>query len=359
MSPKYPVEKIEQLIIHMNNFNTDITEMKQICDKITEWKSRGLNINSAIQPLNDQIDSWEETMETLIGNFKQNILKLKELDDRIDQDESTQITDQESLTYTEKWSYLYPIYQKIFSNLENDIEQLTKVEDIIANYESLGIKLGDAQITIQEQNNNILTGITNSLTDLQLLINTIQEESKKILSEDEATNSAQQNENYLAVYSKLGFDANSFLLYFNMNTQINWDATIDGTNILKHVKKALFSTHSPIYDEEIGNAHYETGSTDLYQYFYYGFNKNEMIQGKILNESYGASYQDEHGYQRIINCLYDKSIDHVQELVNLFSSNNLTYNPGSQSSENLYIVYSIEEINDFSNIVFRGEDLGV
>ena len=96
-------------------------------------------------------------------------------------------------------------------------------------------------------------------------------------------------------------------------------------------------------------------STDLYQYFYYGLHKTNMIQGRILNETYGASYQDEHGYQRIINTFYDKTVNHVEELVNLFAQNGLTYNPGSQTSEKLYFVLSVDEISDFSQIQFRGE----
>ena len=34
---------------------------------------------------------------------------------------------------------------------------------------------------------------------------------------------AEDGNDHLAIYSKIGADAISFLLYFNMNTQINWD----------------------------------------------------------------------------------------------------------------------------------------
>ena len=46
----------------------------------------------------------------------------------------------------------------------------------------------------------------------------------------------------------------------------------------------------------------------------------------------------------------------MQSLVELFESKGLVYNPGSQSTEKLYIVYSVEEITDFSNLTFRGEN---
>jgi hypothetical protein len=78
-----------------------------------------------------------------------------------------------------------------------------------------------------------------------------------------------------------------------------------------------------------------------------------MIEARILNEGNGASYQDEHDYQRIINSFYDRSTNHVDKMKELFESNNLIYS-GGQSKEKLYVVFSVDKITDFSNIVFRG-----
>ena len=145
---EYPIDKIEQLVIYIENFNNDINEMKEVYNKLSEWVNRGLDINLGIDSLNKQIENWEKTMEILIENFKQNILKLKDLDDRIETDENTQIVENKNMTYIDKWTHFYPIYKQIFSNLEKDMENLTNVNDIISNYENLGIKLGDAKNTI-------------------------------------------------------------------------------------------------------------------------------------------------------------------------------------------------------------------
>ena len=291
-------------------------------------------------------------MNELIQNFKDNILILKEMDDRIDSNNNIEFNELNG-SYKEQWQYLYKIYYDIFHNLNSDINILNNVNDDISKYKELGIKLGNAKITINEQIKVIQDTIDNSLSILNQLVENIKDYSKKVFTEDELIENINDS---LAVYSKIGVDAMSFLLYFNTNIQINWDPVVDGKNILNHVKKALISNHSPIYNEAIGNSHYETKATKLYNWIYYGFDKNNMIKAKIINDTYGTSYQDEHGYQRIINTFYDRSTNHMQKLVELFESKGKVYNPGSQSTEKLYIVYSVEEITDFSNLIFRGEN---
>ena len=352
MSHNYPTKKIDELNSYVLNFVNDLAYMEDIVNKLDDWNQRGIVVGNSIEQLGKQIEEWKNAMNGLIEQFKNNILTLKDMDDRIDTNNNIDFNES-SGSYEERWQYLYTIYCNIFHNLNSDIAILNNVNNDIGKYQELGVKLGSVKTTIDDQINGIQTAIDNSLNELDQIVDSIKDYSKKILTDKEL---ADDRNNYLAIYSKIGVDAMSFLLYFNMNTQINWDPVVDGTNVLNHVKKALISSHSPIYDESKGNSHYETGSTKLYNWLYYGFDKDNMIKAKIVNDTYGTSYQDEHGYQRIISTFYDRSTDHVQKMVELFESNNMVYNPGSQSTEKLYIVYSVEEITDFSNLTFRGEN---
>ena len=347
----YPTDKIEKLNSYMLNFVNDLKYMENILEKLYDWEKREILLGNSIESLNNQIKEWKNNMNSLIEDFKNNIKTLKNVDDRIDSNISIDMTSSES-SYEEIWKFFYLEYSKLFTNLHSDINILNNVKNDLSSYENLGIQLGDAINVIDTQINNINKGIENSLKNLNIIIESIKNYSKKILTEDELI---EDRNNYLALYSSWGVDAQSFLLYFNANTQINWDPVQDGTNILNHVRRAKLTSQSPIYNESMGGTHYETQSAQFYKYIYYGLDKNNMIKADISNDTYGSSYQDEHGYQRLLNVFYDRSTDHVQKLVDLFDSHGKVYNPGSQTTDKLYIIFSIEEITDFSNINFRGE----
>lgn len=353
MNKNYPIEKANKLNIHIDDFINDIDYMTNVIDKLGEWESRGLSIGNSIESLNNQIEVWNLEMKELIQKFSDVIYSLKELDDRIDSKNSIEINLNDN-SYKQQWLYLLDIYNQLFINLKNDVNILNSVNTDINKYKELGIKLGDATETIENQINNIDNGLNASLIDLDELIKDIEIYSKKILTDNEVETNIMKN-NLLAVYSTISVGANTFLLYFNLNQQIQWDSIKDGTNILNHVKKALLSNKSEIYNDEIGDIHYNTESTELYNWIYYGFDKNNMIKARILNEGNGASYQDEHGYQMILNIFYDKSTNILEELKILFEQNNMNYSTGSDTKHKLYIVFSIEEISDFTNITFRGE----
>ena len=356
---QYPSTKITELHAYMTNFNSDINEMKDILTKINDWTNRGIDINLAITPLNTQIQNWENTMNELLGLFRQNVITLKQLDDRIQNTTNIDILDN-GTTYTEKWEYLYSKYQSIFTNLESDIVILGDAKNSISGYQTLGVELGDAITEIENQINSIISGISTSLQDLQIIIDRIKEESRKILAEDEIVSNTNSNTNYLAVYSTVSCDANSFILFFNNNTQINWDPNVDGTNILPYMLRAKLDSNSPIYDASIGASDFNTNSTTLYNYVYYGFSKDNMIGFSIDNTTYGSKYEDRHGYQYNINVFYGSLLDGsttriLDKLTTSFAEMGMTYNHGAVTPEKIYVLYSVDQINDFSNITFRGE----
>jgi vacuolar-type H+-ATPase subunit I/STV1 len=168
MDNQYPTNKINELNAHMLNFNQDILDIKEISVKINNWVNRGIALDTAKEPLNAQITDWENIMEELLESFKQNLLKLKEVDDRIESVNSFNIQDLGD-TYTDKWSNLYSLYQNLFENLKNDTEILQNAKTDITKYNSLGIKLEDTLTTIDDYINNITNAINTSLNSLQEL----------------------------------------------------------------------------------------------------------------------------------------------------------------------------------------------
>jgi hypothetical protein len=182
MSNKYPSNKIKELNSYMKNFNKDIEVMKLILEKINEWNKRGLNLNLSIETLNSQIDKWEKTMDSLLLDFNNNLLQLKKLDDRIDSNIIIQNIDG---SYIEKWENFYEIYKNLFNNLNSDIDLLEKIKNNFNNYQDLGVKLVESINIIDNQINNILDGINNSLINLDEIIEKIKDVSKKILTDEE------------------------------------------------------------------------------------------------------------------------------------------------------------------------------
>ena len=292
MSNKYPSDKINELNKYMNNFNNDIKAMKLILEKINEWNNRGFNLTSSVNPLKNQIDEWEKTM-TLLLDFNNNLINLKKLDDTIDT--NIEIKNIKG-SFIDKWNNFYNIYKNLFDNLNADITLLKKVKNDINKYQDLGVKLGDSINIINNQINDILDGINNSLINLDEIKEKIKEVSKKILIEEELN---EKNDNILAMYTNISRDSNTFLVYMNMNKELRWDPDTDGKNILKYVTKALIDSKSEsgLYNSDYGNNQYNTNTNTQFNYIYYGFDKNNMIEDQIDDTDYGISYQDQHGYQ--------------------------------------------------------------
>ena len=187
MTNTYPVEKITELNSYMVNFVHDIVTMEDTLEQLNKLSTRGIFVDTAIGPLTNQIREWKLEMDSLIEEFINNILNLKELDDRIETDTNTDIVNLEG-SYEIKWQYLYTIYNKLFDNLRSDIDILNNVNVDINKYEQLGVKLGESQNLINDQVNNITHGITDSLNELDNIIEKVKNQSKKILTEDELLN---------------------------------------------------------------------------------------------------------------------------------------------------------------------------
>jgi len=357
----YPKDKIVESYKYIENFQIDIDCMIDILGKITTWNSRGINLESCNDPLNNQIESWKNTMNNLIKEFENNIIKLKEYDDRIQNENiiNIEIPDESIMN---KWIYLYDIYENIYINLNKDIDILNNALSDLNNYNKIGVELGNVNEVINTQINNITNGINNSLDGLDNIINKIKEESNRILDENELVNEVVEESiktDYLAVYAKYNFSEVSSMLYFNAveNSHLEWDAEVDGNNILNNMTQVYLDKNSPIYNEENGEKMIYTNTDKPFKYLYYGFSKDDMNCINI-NQKYFVQYADQHGYQRDITIYHDTPTVHGQYLTDqykeMFIKNGKQYNGLSTTPDKLIIIYSADEITDFTNIVVRG-----
>ncbi len=184
--------KSTDLLNHVINFEKDIDSMKMVSDKIISWIDNGVDVGSCIDPLQRQIQSWEDKMNSLFNEFKNNIIGLKKVDDRIVNLDSEVIDDLENIVEnkSDNWVRLIEIYNSLFNSLEEDILVLHQASSDLSKYQSLGVKLGDAIANINGQVDEIYSSVIKSTDQLDTILSQIEKECGKVeidtLDTDEA-----------------------------------------------------------------------------------------------------------------------------------------------------------------------------
>jgi len=170
------------LLNYVTNFEKDIDSMKMVSYKIVSWVDNGVNIGSCIDPLDSQIQSWADKMNSLFNEFKNNIIELKKVDDRIVNLDSGVIDDLENIVENKlaDWVRLTEIYNSLFNSLDEDIVVLYQAISDLSKYQSLGVKLGDAIENINGQIEEIYSGIIKSTDHLDAIISKIEVECGKV-----------------------------------------------------------------------------------------------------------------------------------------------------------------------------------
>lgn len=191
---QYPANKIKALNAYMLNFNKDIASLNNIVDQMKAWCQRGIAVDSALAPLQEQIKTWEATMCTQLMSFKTNLVMLKELDDRVRSSinidlEVTHEYDILALSSNNdvmgSWDKLYLTYSNLFTNLNEDVVVLTNAHTTIVGYKNLGIELTTAVTTIETHIEKINLGISASLADLDSIVDNLKAVSMLVLSVEE------------------------------------------------------------------------------------------------------------------------------------------------------------------------------
>ena len=172
-----------ELISYIVNLNKDVLNMKNVCKQLEIWKNNGIELSVGIKSINEQINKITNKMKTLLEQMKNNIIELKKVDDKINNPNKIDIQI-ENFTLTDDflsdWEKIFDIYHNLYNNLSDDVSILNNAIKDIQQYNQLGIKLGSAISTIQEQVNSINTSAKNSSEELENIILSIKEESMKI-----------------------------------------------------------------------------------------------------------------------------------------------------------------------------------
>ena len=166
----------------MNNMLQDYVDLQTIINQITIWNSQGINLDSAITPLTNQLNTWDQLLDTNINTLQSIFVELKTYDDRITSSTNTIIDDTilNSKPRLEKIPYLCNLYKQLFLNLKEDIEILNQVRTDISGYTTLGVNLGSAITKIDEQINSLNSAINNSINSFENLITKIDGEKETI-----------------------------------------------------------------------------------------------------------------------------------------------------------------------------------
>jgi hypothetical protein len=169
------------LFNYVNNFERDIHNMIIISKQISTWIDNGIDISTCIDPLNIQIELWKTKMNLLFNEFKNNIIELKNVDDRIININNI-AHDLDNITENklEDWRKIIDIYNNLFNTLEEDVSMLYDISNNLNQYSALGVKLGGAIDSINEQVESILFSITKSSDNLDSIILQIENECGKV-----------------------------------------------------------------------------------------------------------------------------------------------------------------------------------
>lgn len=174
--------RIDRYTMCMNNMLQDYVDLQTIINQITIWNSQGIHLDSAITPLTNQLNTWDQMLDTNINTLQSIFVELKTYDDRISSSTNTIIDDNvlNSKPRLEKIPYLCNLYKQLFLNLKEDIEILNQVRTDISGYITLGVNLGSAITKIDEQINSLNNAINNSINSFENLITKIDGEKETI-----------------------------------------------------------------------------------------------------------------------------------------------------------------------------------
>lgn len=147
------INSIKNCIINTEN---DVKSLKDILDKITLWKYRGLQIDTDI--LEKQITTYENNLIEHTDKIKQHVKFSQEIDRNIkgtdNIENKTNIND------------LLLLYESILKNLENDIKIIDDAEILIKEIHEDGVDIGNSLEAMNNQKKSIVKVIKDSEVNL-------------------------------------------------------------------------------------------------------------------------------------------------------------------------------------------------
>lgn len=159
----YMLDNIEN---SMNNLENDIKSLNDIRDKIESWRYRGLSLDT--QLLDNQIDSFTNKKNSFMTNTQEAIELITTIDDQIKPNNEPEHDNPN----------MFSRYRFHINNLNNDVKILDNVISELSEFTELGIKLGSALTTIDEQKEvikNILHDTSKDLNERNNYLSTLTE----------------------------------------------------------------------------------------------------------------------------------------------------------------------------------------
>ena len=174
--------RIDRYTIYMDNMLQDYVDLQTIINQINIWNSQGINLESAITPLKNQLNNCELLLDNNINKLQSIFTELKKYDDRITSSTNIiiDINVLNSKPRLEKIPYLCNLYKQLFLNIKEDLGILDKIRNDITGYISLGVNLEDAITKIDDQINTLNNAIIYSISSFENLITKIQDEKEFI-----------------------------------------------------------------------------------------------------------------------------------------------------------------------------------
>ena len=170
LNPDEKINQLKKLIENMNNDTKKIHDIIYILKDLA--KNKDLHLEYIINSLESLLIKWNNKMFNLISLFKENVYKLKKYDDRINTSLFLNLYNIGE-DYDSQWLQLFEYYYEIFTNLKCDIVLLTDAKIQISKYNKLRLELDGAIKTIDVNINNIIEAATDSLINLQVIIDSI------------------------------------------------------------------------------------------------------------------------------------------------------------------------------------------
>ena len=134
------VEQLKTLGSNVANIKNDIASLESVMNQIESWKLRGIQIDT--QLLENQIAYLTGELAAFNSDFTNDYNKLKALDDQIRVEPKSGESNQDSVLDK---------YEHVLQNLLGDVKILNNAVKDLSQYKEIGVKLGDAFSSIDEQ----------------------------------------------------------------------------------------------------------------------------------------------------------------------------------------------------------------
>ena len=148
-------EYLEKIKNNLQNLSNDIESLKDVKKQITSWKYRGLQLDTLL--LDNQIEDYIKKKTDFEKETKDKIVKLSKLDYKINPTKDN----------IDENNYL-EFYKLCLSNLKTDLDILNDAVNNLSKFKNLGVELGTAFKSIDEQKDEIINTIKEATEDLKV-----------------------------------------------------------------------------------------------------------------------------------------------------------------------------------------------